>query len=123
MGKKILIVDDEEDMRVSLSFLVPDTAEVLEAENVFEAKQILEKDRIDLVITDLSMPVKEGITVSIFINVCISDQYKIPVFVVSGYLDPQIQEEYRGKPGIEFVQKPFDAGTFEQAISKKLNAA
>ena len=59
--KKILVVDDEEDVRrVACAYLQDAGYETAEASNGDEAIQVMERDRCDLVLTDLVMPDKEG---------------------------------------------------------------
>jgi len=61
MGKKILIVDDEEVIRKFLRInLVKWGYEVKEAVDGVEALEQLSKDHFDLLITDIVMPNKDG---------------------------------------------------------------
>lgn len=59
--KRILVVDDEEDVRrVACSFLEDAGYETVEAGNGLEALEELHRAPCDLVLTDLVMPEKEG---------------------------------------------------------------
>ncbi len=59
---RILVVDDDPDIRgVILEFLTPDGYEVRLAANGREAFGILGFEDVDLVLTDLVMPDREGI--------------------------------------------------------------
>ncbi len=59
---KILIVDDEAHMRLLVSsMLKTDKYELLTAENGDAAVEMLQKENVDLLITDLVMPMKNGI--------------------------------------------------------------
>ena len=62
MTAHLLIVDDEDEIRDMLKrhFTLADYT-VLTASNGLEAVEIIEKNRIDIVITDLMMPVMDGI--------------------------------------------------------------
>ncbi len=58
---KILVVDDEEQMRrVLRRFLETEGHNVLDAGDGVEALALLEQESADLVITDLGMPVMDG---------------------------------------------------------------
>lgn len=63
---KILIVDDEPHMRMLVSAMLTSadkktTHEIVTAENGVEAIEIVKSSNLDLVITDLVMPEKNGI--------------------------------------------------------------
>ena len=61
MKGSILIVDDSKLMRVKLhQFLTDERYLVWQAENGIEALKILKKQRVDLVIADIHMPVMDG---------------------------------------------------------------
>jgi two-component system, OmpR family, KDP operon response regulator KdpE len=63
---KIVVVDDEPDVaalvRMGIQYQRPDY-EVVEAHDGSEALDLVERDRPDLVVLDLAMPVKDGFTV------------------------------------------------------------
>ncbi len=62
MSGKLLVVDDEEIIRESLSFILrKEGYQVEEAENGKVAYQKLLDDKYDIVITDLEMPQMKGI--------------------------------------------------------------
>jgi len=59
---RILVVDDDPDIRAVIGeFLAPDGYELRMASSAREAFRILEREPIDLVLTDLVMPDDEGI--------------------------------------------------------------
>ena len=61
--KKVLIVDDSVSMRQMVSFTLREGGfEVIEAEHGQDALDKLQGAAVDLVITDLNMPVMDGIT-------------------------------------------------------------
>lgn len=59
--KRVLIVDDEAQMRGLLEDLLEDDYQVLTASNGAEALQLLEQGGAELIITDLVMPKMNGI--------------------------------------------------------------
>jgi len=84
MAKKILVVDDEKDVVTYLSTVLKDGGyDTLEASNGDEALEILEKEAIDLVTLDVSMPEKTG--VKTFRLLRESDKWKsLPVLIITG---------------------------------------
>jgi CheY-like chemotaxis protein len=84
MAKKILIVDDDPDVILVLSTILQDQGyETLAGSNGVEGWRIMKKDAPDLVLLDLMMPQKSGISL-------LSDMKKdddlsrIPVIMVTG---------------------------------------
>ncbi|MBN2403583.1 MAG: response regulator [Spirochaetes bacterium] len=63
MGKKIMIVDDTEAIRMSVGFTLQEEGyEVVEAKNGQEALDKLKgTDKIDLILCDVNMPIMDGI--------------------------------------------------------------
>jgi DNA-binding response OmpR family regulator len=103
---RILIVDDSESSREILEdLLLQEDYEVKVASNGMEAMDILQRHKIDLVITDLKMPGMDGIQVlkeSMRIN------KNIAVIIITGYasLDSAIESIREGAYG--YVKKPFN---------------
>jgi len=63
MAKKILIVDDSPSVLAVLDDMLVDLGyEVTTADNGQQGCELLETNRYDLIITDLTMPVMDGIT-------------------------------------------------------------
>ncbi len=63
MSKKILVVDDEPDVITFLSAVLHENGyKTLSAKDGVEALEVLHKEKPDLVLLDLMMPKKSGIT-------------------------------------------------------------
>ena len=60
--KRILIVEDNIELRGLIADYLSDSFEVVEAENGVEATDTLNKMEIDLILSDIMMPEKDGIT-------------------------------------------------------------
>lgn len=108
--RTILIVDDVELTRVSLMSGLEDDYRMIEAENGQEAMEILQGNqfRVDLIITDIIMPVMDGIQMlkEIKENVVLS---AIPILVVSGLDDMESERQALEAGAMDFIRKPFDA--------------
>jgi signal transduction histidine kinase/DNA-binding response OmpR family regulator len=77
----ILVVDDNEEMRAYIKSILGDSFKIYEAENGKEALNILAKNEIDLVTSDLMMPVMDGIE---FLGEHkSSDKAEIPVIMIT----------------------------------------
>ena len=60
--KRILLVEDHEDLRTLIADTLSKEYEVLEAPNGMVATQLLCKVDVDLILSDIMMPLKDGIT-------------------------------------------------------------
>ncbi|MEQ9009389.1 MAG: response regulator, partial [Ekhidna sp.] len=105
--KSVLIVDDNPDIRLLISELLRKEYRIYEARNGIEAIKKLEERNVDLIITDLSMPVMDGFE---FIEQVQDTRYKdIPCLIVSSRADKDQLHKALDR-GVEFVlPKPFDA--------------
>lgn len=114
--KKILVVDDEEDILWSLKeFLVNDElqAQVITAGSGEEALEKLARERIDLVITDIKMPGISGFDLLVEIK----NRFPyIAVIVMTAFPSSEFKRESLLKGGIYFVEKPFDIRVLRQRV-------
>jgi len=109
--KKILIVDDEEDIRTYLSTLLEDLGyETVMAKDGEEALQQVEASVPDLITLDISMPEKSGIK---FYREMKGDERwsRIPVIIVTG-----VSEDFR-----KFISSRHQVPPPEGYLSKPIN--
>jgi len=113
MGHTILVVDDEEFLRQAIGFdYEMRDYKVLLAANGREAFDILCREKVDLVLSDVRMPNGDGIE--------LLDRIKerdpaLPVIFISGYSDLSLEEAYAR--GVEAVfPKPFDRKALAAAV-------
>lgn len=108
-GRRILVVDDEEDIRTFLSTVLEDAgAEVLLATDGDEGLAVMAKEKPDLVTLDLSMPGRDG--VETFAEMRKHPEVKeIPVCVVTGHPEFRKVIYDRAVPPPEgYMDKPVD---------------
>lgn len=107
MPRKVLIIDDEMDMRVFLETLFKKAGFVTDvAANGDEALRQLADNRPDLITLDIIMPKKSGLSFFDVINK--DDSWKdIPVIVLSGVTGhADFFEGVTRSGAIEFIDKP-----------------
>ena len=107
--KRILIIDDEEDIRTYLSTLLADQGfQTVVAKDGAEAMKILQQEVPDLITLDISMPEKSG--VKFFREIKTDDRWKgIPVVIVTGVSEDFrnfISSRHQIPPPEGFVSKP-----------------
>jgi signal transduction histidine kinase/ligand-binding sensor domain-containing protein/CheY-like chemotaxis protein len=103
----MLVVEDNADMRGYIRSILIDKYNVLEAENGQEALQILNQQIVDFVVSDLMMPVMDGIELSKRVKETFSISH-IPFLMLTAKTSPEARlESYR--MGVdEYLLKPFD---------------
>ena len=103
---KIMIVDDEMDMRQSVSQWLAlsgyDTETYASAE---EALSHLSPDYAGIVVTDIRMPTMDGMT---FLKKIMAMDSTLPVILVTGHGDVPIAVEAMRLGAFDFLEKPFD---------------
>jgi CheY-like chemotaxis protein len=118
MKQVILIIDDVEEIRISLSKIVEQLGVVpLTASNGLEALDLLQSEKIDLIITDLMMPEMDGLQ---FIVQSRKLNPRIPIAVISGYADIKNATFALSRGAFNFITKPFTIKEVENVIRKGL---
>jgi signal transduction histidine kinase/ActR/RegA family two-component response regulator len=111
----VLVVEDQEQVRRSLTRLLQDAGyEVESAENAEQALSVARRrdERIDLLVTDVIMPGVSGIELSRRMRVLYPN---IAVLLVSGYAGGEINLHSEVGDNVQFLQKPFDAVSLTSA--------
>lgn len=85
-GERILIVDDNAPTRRTIArMLSPANYECVEAASVGEAREALERDRLDLVVCDLGTAGESGLTLVREIEAAADDTAVLPVIAIDGF--------------------------------------
>lgn len=127
MGKKVLVVDDDPDVRVfNIAVLEENGYTPLEATNGEEGMNIIKQEKPDLVILDVLMPRESGIR--LYRNLKTDKSLKtIPVIVLSGIAEKSFLRsqkaltEFGGAsvPAPEaYLEKPVEAEELAETIQK-----
>lgn len=104
-GKTLLVVDDEVDLRdIVSSELEFMGARVFQAENVLVAQRVLEKEKIDLIVSDIRMPGGTGI--DLLDHVKAKDVNVPPVILITGFADITTEDAF-DKGAEALLNKPF----------------
>lgn len=107
-GRTVLVVDDEVEIREIVSeTLEMYGAKVFKAENGRKAMEILRKEKIDAVVSDVRMPGGDGVFL-------LDESRKLPapippILLMTGYAD-LTEAEALQKGASRLISKPFDLG-------------
>ncbi len=120
MPKKILIADDDQDTVSFLtSILKANNYEVIVAFDGMQAIAAAHKEKPDLILLDIMMPVRSGI--HIFENLKISSLTAItPVIFITGVAKSEIRQKALEMGAADYIVKPFDTEYLLGKIRKAL---
>jgi DNA-binding response OmpR family regulator len=114
--KKVLIVDDEETLTWSMARSLArdkDKYEVIIANNGREALNLLKKNKIDLVISDIRMPDINGLDLLVKIK---KEYPQTKVIIMTAYGSSDVQKEANRRGSLYYVEKPFEISDIRKII-------
>jgi CheY-like chemotaxis protein len=115
-SKIILVVDDEKNTRELLrEILLGEGYQVVEAEDGEKALEIIQKQKIDLIITDRSMPVLGGLELLQRLK---RDRKSIPSLMISAYGEEELWGAAIGQGARDYILKPFKAQDVLNVVRK-----
>ena len=104
----ILLVDDEENYRELIARVLTKAGyEVLQAADGMGALSLLERSNVDVVISDILMPVLNGYALVARLREKWPD---MPVILTTGFLSPDAAKSMM-KGSVDFIPKPINAET------------
>jgi len=119
MPERILVVDDEPNMLRLLKTILMDKTgyEVTTTNNPLEVSKLLQESHYDLVVTDLKMPLVDGIDL---IGIVKNIDANMPIIVITAYGTIETAEEAIQKGAYDFITKPFRKETILITIKRAL---
>jgi two-component system cell cycle response regulator DivK len=123
MSKCILVVEDQEDNRQIVRDLLTTTDyQVMEAENGEEALAAVAKQRPDLILMDIQLPIMDGYEATRRLKAD-PGLSAIPIIAVTSYALSGDEEKARAAGCDDFVPKPFSPRELLAKIRKYLPSA
>ena len=116
---KVMIVDDEQTARLGLERIISETMPELivttKAENGMDALEKIEKRQPDIVISDISMPVMDGIELSRQVR----KQYpQIVMIMLTAYDNFSYVQQCLTNQVFDYVLKPIEEDAFLKVMEK-----
>lgn len=103
---KILVVDDEADIRNLLRLILEEGGfEVQMASNGKEGLEKVESESFDVIITDIRMPIMDGIT---FLKAAKTIYPAVVAIIITAYPNIETVKETYNKLVFDYIVKPFD---------------
>ena len=120
MSKTAIIVDDSPLFRQMLSMTLADAKfQVLEANNGKEALDLLKVNRVNIIITDLNMPVMDGIT---FVKAAraVTQLKSVPILMLTTESQAEARQQGKAAGATGWIVKPFKPAQLLQVVSDLL---
>ena len=120
MDKTILLVDDSYSIRESVGFILSEYGfEIIKATDGQNALSLLDGRKIDLILTDLHMPIMNGI--ELISNVRKTSDYKrIPILLLTTETLKEKKLEAKKAGATGWLNKPFEKQKLFKVINKVL---
>ena len=116
----ILLVDDEENYRELIAKVLTKAGyAVLQAADGMGALSLLERSNVDLVISDILMPVLNGYALVARLREKWPD---MPVILTTGFLSPDAAKSMM-KGSVDFIPKPINAETLLDMVRRRVAPA
>jgi putative two-component system response regulator len=114
---RILIVDDDPDIRDIFKEGIQYVGYAcLTANGAYEALEILKRQHVDVVVSDINMPEMNGLEL---IKV-IKERHDSDVIIMTGYIEDFTYEEIIGRGASDFIQKPVRISEFIARLKRVL---
>ena len=115
----ILIVEDNHDVRNFVKEIFLSSYNIYEAENGNNAIDLANNKNIDLIISDIMMPIMDGLELCKLIKTNITTSH-IPVILLTAKTDSAHQNDGFNFGADAYITKPFDASLLEVRVNNLL---
>jgi len=113
--KKVLVVDDEPNVRLTVSRMLSKDYNVLEATNGEEAVSIAKEQKPDLILMDLMMPTMDGYTACFKIKSDAATK-AIPIAMLTA-IGHELNKKFAEEMGADgYITKPFTQQELLQTV-------
>lgn len=120
MMSTVLVCDDElMNRKVASKILTKEGFDVVEATNGKEALELLNEQRVDVILMDLIMPVMNGYEATKAIKTN-SELATIPLIIISALSDKEAITTGLSLGADEYLTKPFDLVEFKRQITNAI---
>jgi DNA-binding NtrC family response regulator len=106
MSARILVIDDEVDMLSLIRLILTEKTdyEIITTNNPLEVSNLLNEKKFDVIITDLKMPIMDGLDV---VDAIRKQDALVPIIIITAYGSIESAEEAVKKGAFDYITKPF----------------
>ncbi len=120
--KRVLLVDDDQAVLQIVSRWLShyqETFTIITAEHGREALDILLRQPVDVVVTDLQMPVMDGFEL---IAHLLSEQMSVPIIIMTAMVVSAVENRLQGVGAFPVIRKPLSVTALHTLICNELDA-
>lgn len=119
MTSKILIIDDEKNVRISLNNLLKDyNYQIFLTEKLIEAERILFTEKIDLIILDIVLNKEDGLN---WLKKMYDRKKYYPTVIISGNANLEMIKKAKEVGAQGILEKPFSSEKVLRIVKEVLN--
>ncbi len=116
---QVLLAEDEDTVREFVSrVLTMQGHSVLEAKDGAQAVELMNQHHFDLLLTDIVMPIMDGISLALKVR---SQRPDVPIILMTGYANESQRAHNLSVLIEELLSKPFNKDELVAAVNKALN--
>ena len=106
MSARILVIDDEVDMLSLIRLILTEKTdyEIITTNNPLEVSNLLNEKKFDVIVTDLKMPIMDGMDV---VDAIRKQDALVPIIIITAYGSVESAEEAVKKGAFDYITKPF----------------
>lgn len=120
MGKKVLIADDEEDIKTVVQlFLESKGYDIITAYDGLDALDKVKSEKPDVVLLDIMMPLIDGFEVCNRMKDS-PEMAHIPVIMMSASTHAESKQRGLDAGAVDYIIKPFEPEELEQVLERTL---
>lgn len=123
MSLTVLVIDDMADVRLSANFLLSNhNYQVLEAESLLQATEIINQENINLILLDMNFSTdttsgQEGLN---FLKKLSNNECNIPVVAMTGWSSIELAVSAMQYGANDFIEKPWDNQRLLQIVKQQI---
>lgn len=117
---RILIVEDNEEVRNYISSGLKDVFEVYTASHGVEGLELLKHQEVDAIVTDVMMPIMDGLKFCKLVKQQLATCH-IPVYMLSAKSEVKFQLEGLQVGADDYIEKPFSLAVLKNKIQNLLH--
>ena len=120
---RILLVDDDEGFLNTMEEVLREKGhDVITAQDGKQAREALEGEKIDLILSDVFMPTLDGVRFHSFVR-AFTDARDVPFIFISGHDDEHLRDLAAESPNDYFLRKPAPIDEILALIDKVIGAS